>query len=225
MLNVNDQRNHHNEQYSINHQQTMFTGRAIQLPTWFKRSSSGVKKEEGVPVEHNRNKHQGMEQTSSVLKNEGPACSPIVANRKSMSIESISRLKKIKLNSDRDIMVFPNFRSRNDEIISWCLTSKPVRNNSCISMYTWSFQIYKSLINQLVPIEASWKIQIEAHVSIVSNVSTVSEFLMRSRQVKFIKGCEYSTFYMQTFEFFEKTIARRTNCYYFITYVKFIVCK
>ena len=148
---------------------------------------------------------------------------PIIANRNTMSLESISRIKKIKLEEDHDVIVYANPRSCNGIIKSWCLASKPVRDNTCISMFTWCFPIYKSLIQQLLPIDAEWKIQISMHVSVISNVTNVSEFLILGKKRSFKESCEFTTFYMQTFEFFEKTIVSRTNCYYFITFVKFSV--
>ena len=140
-----------------------------------------------------------------------------------MSLESISRIKKIKLQEDNDITIYPNLRSCNGILISWSLASKPVRNNTCLGMYTFCCSIYQSLITQLLPINAEWKIQISMHVSVISKSNNVSEFLIISKKASFKEFRESIIFYMHTFEFFEKTIVSRTNCYYFITFVKFSV--
>ena len=192
----------------------MFTGIQIlrsKQKQWFKRHNNSPEREK-KKVTPNINK---SESTTTVT--------PIIANRNTMSIESISRIKKIKLENNDVINIYPNSRSCNGTIISWCLTSKPVRNNTCLGMFVFCFSNYKSLIEQLLPIQAEWRIQISMHISVISKSNNVSEFLIISKKASFKEFGEFIIFYMHTFEFFEKTIVTRTNCYYFITYVKFNV--
>ena len=176
--------------------------------SWFKRSSP-IKEEEDKP---NRST---MEASNS--------SSPIIANRDTMCLESISRIKKIKLNEDSDVTIFENPRSCNGVIKSWCITSKPVKGNSCIGMLICCYPIFNKLINQLVSIKAEWKVQISMHVTVVSNSNSVSEFEMLSNKIYSKELYDLQHYYISTFEYFEKTIVSRTNCYYFITFVKFSI--
>ena len=174
--------------------------------SWFKRHEREIKKEE------DKSNRDTME-----------IATPIIATRHTMSLESISAIKKIKVEEGLDVTVYENPRSCNGIIKSWCLTSKPVNGNSCLGMFLYCFPTWTSLIKQLLPINAEWKIQISMHVSVVSKVNNVSEFLILGKKQNFKDSCEFTTFYMQTFEFFEKAIVSHTNCYYFITFVKFSV--
>ena len=148
---------------------------------------------------------------------------PIIAARNSMCLESIARIKKIKLQQDSDVTIYENPRSCNGIIKSWCITSKPVRDNSCIGMLICCYPIFNNLIKQLVSIKAEWKIQISMHVTVVSNSNSVSEFEILGNKKDSKELYELQHYYIQTFEFFEKTIVLRTNCYYFITFVKFSI--
>ena len=47
---------------------------------------------------------------------------PIIAARNSMCLESISRIKKIKLHEDSDVTIYENPRSCNGVIKSWCIS-------------------------------------------------------------------------------------------------------
>ena len=72
-------------------------------------------------------------------------------------------------------------------------------------------------------IKAEWKIQISMHVTVVSNSNRVSEFEILGNKKYSKELYELQHYYITTFEFFEKTIVSRTNCYYFITFVKFSI--
>ena len=51
----------------------------------------------------------------------------------------------------------------------------------------------------------------------------VSEFVILGNKKDSKELYELQHYYITTFEYFEKAIVSRTNCYYFITFVKFSI--
>ena len=148
---------------------------------------------------------------------------PIIADSRNMSLDAISRIKKIKLSVDIDTHLVPYLRSCNGVIIAWCLVNY-VSNRSCIEAYTFSYTSFRSLTTQLLDIQAEWRIQIELHVTILAT-NEYSTITMKSAIKKFNTQCEFSKYYISSFRQFENAIVKRTCNKYFITYVKFYVIK